>query len=194
MGTGFAALGLAPLSASAAVDLPHSVTEPPRGAGTEQPTPARPTEGRVREGSEVSIQAGAGFTDTYGFGLGARYGYTFRQGIYVGAAGTYYWGNSVTTNTGKESAHAGFFGAEVGYKFFPEASWEIRPYVFGGPAFIREVNTTPFFTDSKTRFAVQPGILGAYHFGPAYITAEARLHATPSPTALTLLGGAGLSF
>jgi hypothetical protein len=107
---------------------------------------------------------------------------------------THYFGNSVTTASGELSAHATFVGAEGGYELFPTPRWEIRPYVFVGPAFIREVNEVPFTSESKTRFAIQPGLLTAYHFGDAFVSAEAKAHVTPDPTALTVLGGAGMGF
>ena len=40
---------------------------------------------------------------------------------------------------------------------------------------------------------VQPGFLGAYRLGPAFISAELRTYVTPNPGALALLGGAGAS-
>jgi hypothetical protein len=149
---------------------------------------------RAVEGYEGSIQLGSGFIDTYGFAMGARFGYTFPAGIYAGASTTYYFGNEVTLEGGSESAHAAFVGGEAGYKIFPERQWEIRPYVFAGPAFIREVQEAPFRSESKTRFGIQPGLLTAYHFGQAFLSAEAKAHITPEPTALTVVGGAGLGF
>jgi hypothetical protein len=149
---------------------------------------------RALEGYEGSVQLGSGFVDTYGLGMGARVGYTFANGIYAGANATHYFGNTVTTLTGDVSAHATFVGAEGGYKLFPSTHWEVRPYVFVGPAFIRTVQQAPFASESVTRFAVQPGLLTAYHFGDAFLTAEAKVHVTPTPNALTVFGGAGMGF
>jgi hypothetical protein len=177
-----------------AADIPKSTNAPPTGPGTEAPPFAHAHGVRAVEGYQGSLQVGTGFVDTYGIGVGGRAGYTFANGIYAGAAATYYWGNSVTTSTGDVSAHATFVGAEGGYELFPNRRWEIRPYVFVGPSWIRTVHDAPFLTESKTRFAVQPGLLAAYHFGDAYVSAEAKIHATPSPTALTVFGGAGLGF
>jgi hypothetical protein len=183
----------APGSAEAA-DLPKSTTATPTGPGAEAPPRARARGVRAIEGYDASVQLGSGFVDTYGLGMGARLGYTFPQGIYVGADVTHYFGNSVTLETGSVAAHATFLGAEGGYKFFPSRHWEVRPYVFAGPAFIRTVQNPPFRSESVTRFAIQPGLLTAYHFGDAFVSAEAKVHVTPDPTALTVFGGAGLGF
>lgn len=185
---------LAPAMASA-FDFPSSFTEAPKGAGVEQPAPA-PGAGRVVPGFEAEGNLGSGFTSTYGLALGARAGYTLKPGVYVGGAVTYYQGTSLGTPAGSASNHATWLGAEAGYKFFPRAHWELRPYVFAGPAIVSSSalrNDIPLQT-TTTRFGVQPGFLTAYHFGQAFISAEARYYATPAPNALTLLGGAGLSF
>jgi len=187
-----AAAVLAPLTVHAQDGVP-SMTARPRGPGTE----ARPTapEGvRAVEGPQASVQIGSGFTDTYGLGLGARLGYTFRSGIYAGGAVTHYFGQSVQSPVMDESSHATFVGGELGYKIFKETRWEVRPYVFVGPAFVTTINELSLVRESKTRFGVQPGLLGAYHFGNLFLSAEAKWHVTPDPAGFTLLGGAGLGF
>jgi hypothetical protein len=117
----------------------------------------------------------------------ARVGYTFNFGMVVGGNVQGYWGNS----SGNQRAHATFFGPELGYKFFPIAALEVRPYLFGGPAFISQVSSTS--ENSKTSFAVQPGGLVSYHLGQAFVGGDIRFMATPSPqsAALMLQGGAG---
>ncbi len=152
------------------------------------------TKAPVQEGYEASAQIGSGFVDTYGLGLGARFGFTSSNGIYVGGDATYYFGNTVASATGHLSAHTTFVGGEGGYEFFPDPRWEVRPYVFFGPAFIHTVQAVPFASESVTRFAVQPGLLTAYHFGGAFVSAEAKVHVTPNPTAFTVFGGTGLGF
>ncbi len=179
---------------AADVNIPSSTSARPTGPGTEAPARAQARGVRAIEGYEAGIQLGSGFTDTYGFGMGARFGYTFPVGIYAGAAVTHYFGNTVTLETGSEGAHATFVGAEGGYKVFPDRHWEIRPYVFLGPAFVRTVEDVPFRSESTTRFGIQPGLFTAYHFGDAFLSAEAKAHVTPDPTALTVMGGAGLGF
>jgi len=191
---GLSAAAIAGMSTAQAADLPKSTNAPPTGPGTEA-TPGAQARGiRAIEGYEASVQVGSGFVDTYGLGMGARLGYTLPSGIYVGADVTHYFGNTITLETGSESAHATFVGAEGGYKFFPSRHWEVRPYAFVGPAFVRTVANPPFRSEMVTRFAVQPGLLTAYHFGDAYLSAEAKVHVTPDPSALTVFGGAGLGF
>jgi hypothetical protein len=185
--TALAVTALAPASASA-----QSINTPPYGPGTEARPPTRRSSERVVEGWQASAQLGGGFTDTYGVGLGARLGYTLSPGVYVGGAVTHYFGNSVNTAVGNESAHATFFGGEVGYEFYPGSRWELRPYVFVGPSWIRTASLAG--TDSKTRLALQPGALVAYHFGNFFVSGEGKVHATPDPTAFTLLAGAGVGF
>jgi hypothetical protein len=134
---------------------------------------------RYREGIEVAGYAGVG----YGVGVGGRVGVTLPPEIYLGGAFTYYSGN------------AAFLGGEVGYKFWPGYRWELRPYLFMGPAFLR-VGDQGFGRrpdQANVVLAFQPGFLGAYHFGPAYILAEGRVYVSPSPGALAFLGGVGVN-
>jgi hypothetical protein len=182
-----------PATAMAQGGVP-SLNTPPSGPGTEA-RPATPRHGEhLVEGVQAGGQLGAGFTDTYGFGLGARIGYTFLHGVYVGGAITHYFGNSVDTVTGTESAHATFFGGEAGYSLYPDVHWELRPYVFLGPSWITTVQSGTGFKESRTRLAFQPGVLVAYHFGNVFLTGEGKFHVTPDPTAFTLLAGAGVGF
>lgn len=185
---------LAPAMASA-FEFPGSFDEKPRGGGTELAERA-PGQPRVETGLEAEANIGSGFTSTYGLGFGGRLGYTLQPGVYVGGAITYYQGKSISTPNGSASNSATWVGGEVGYKFFPgNAHWEMRPYVFAGPAIVRTARGGVFpVEETTTRFGVQPGLFGAYHFGNAYFSAEGRYHVTPSPAAFTLLAGAGLSF
>ena len=167
---------------------PQGVNTPPAGAGTEQqPQPARTG---IREGIEGGIGLGTGFSSTYGVGLEARIGYTFRQGVYAGATLQYYTGHSVNS----QNAHATFLGGELGYKVFASRHFEIRPYVFIGPSFITQVQSNPFFVDSSTSVAVQPSVLLNYHFGNAFVGADVRWLVTPSPATLAVLANGGIGF
>jgi len=183
---------LVPTTASAQGKIP-SVNTPPTGPGTEARA-ATPRGEHIVEGFQGGAQLGSGFTDTYGFGMGARVGYTFLRGLYVGGAVSHYFGKSVDTLAGSESAHATFFGGEIGYEFYAARRWEVRPYAFVGPAWITTVEANPFVRESKTRLALQPGLLVGYHFGNVFLSAEGKVHATPEPSALTVMAGAGLGF
>jgi len=171
-----------------AAELPNSINTPPSGAGTEQVN----TAGHVvaRPGIESTVGIGSGFTDTYGLGLSGRVGYTTKDAIYVGGAVQYFFGRSVNDT----SSHATFVGGEGGYKFFPVHQVEVRPYVFVGPAFITQVSDNPFTKISTTDLAVQPGVIGMYHFGDAFIGADAHAMVTPSPNTLAVLASGGFGF
>lgn len=147
----------------------------PEGAGTD--AGAASGEHRAVEGVEMAAFAGGG----YGVGFGARIGYTFSPGVYVGGQGTDY-ANGVA-----------FLGAEVGYKLFVSYHWELRPYVFAGPAFIRAGDSRFGRSSTATEMAVQPGFLGAYHFSNVFLFGEARAHVAPSPGALAVFAGIGFA-
>jgi len=132
-----------------------------------------------RSGAEMAGYAGVG----YGVGVGGRIGATTISGLYLGGSFTYY------------TANATFVGGELGYKFWPGDRWELRPYVFLGPAF-RRVGNDGFgrrADQPDVVFGFQPGFLAAFHFGPAYISGEGRVYVTPNPGALAFLGGVGVN-
>ncbi len=166
---------------------PAGINTPPSGPGTEQFAPGKMG---VREGLEGGIGLGTGFSGTYGVGMEARVGYTFRQGVYAGGALQYYAGHSVNS----QSAHATFLGGELGYKVFTSRRFEIRPYVFIGPSFITQVQDNPFFVNSSTSVAVQPSVLLMYHFGNAFVGADTRWLVTPSPATLAVMASGGIGF
>jgi hypothetical protein len=56
------------------------------------------------------------------------------------------------------------------------------------------VQAIPFFIDSGTGFAVQPGVQVAYHFGNAFIGGDAHWMVTPSPNTLAILASGGVGF
>jgi hypothetical protein len=161
----------------AQADAPRSWREAPRGPGTEIGVTHPSDAYRVYEGTELAGFIGGG----YGLGVGGRVGYAFYSGVYAGGAFTFYTGN------------ASFLGGELGYKFFPAYHWELRPYVFAGPVFIGVGDTGFGRRYAATELAVQPGLLGAYRFGPAFISAELRAYLNPNPGALAVFGGAGAS-
>ncbi|HKQ69319.1 MAG TPA: hypothetical protein VJT73_08270 [Polyangiaceae bacterium] len=171
-----------------ALDFPGSINEPPKGPGTEQPTQYRTASERVRPGWEAGVQAGAGI----GFGFGGRVGYSFVPGIYVGGAANYFLGSSVNTPTGTDKTSQFTFGGEVGYKIYPQAAIELRPYVFAGTGTFERFQTATARVESDWKFTLYPGFLAAYHFGNAFVSAEGRLQVTPSPVAFAIMGGVGL--
>jgi hypothetical protein len=167
----------------------HAMAMAPTGGGTEQESSTGKREG-IQPGFEVSAALGTGFSGTYGIGYEGRIGYTLPIGVYLGGQVQAFYGQGIDN----EKAHATFFGGELGYKLFPFEAVELRPYVFAGPAFITQVSENPTLVSSKTSFAVQPGALALYHIGPAFLGADFRFLATPSPFGVTLMGSAGVSF
>jgi hypothetical protein len=162
--TALAATSVASLAAADVVVV-HERAEP---ASTAYP---------YRTGVEMGGYAGVG----NGVGVGGRIGGTTAPGVYLGGAFTYFTQNAT------------FVGGEIGYKFWPGYRWELRPYVFLGPAFLRVGNEGFGRSADEVVFAFQPGFLAALHFGPAYISAEGRVYVTPDPGALALLGGVGVN-
>jgi hypothetical protein len=174
------AIAATAVTQSAAADPPAPLDETPRGSGTQ--ADRAPPEGgsRVRPGAQADGALGTGFRDIYAVGVSGRLGYTFPFGLYAGGAFTQFVGGGTD--------YATFVGAEGGYKLFPTYRWEVRPYAFVGPAFLRRGGI------SETDLALQPSVASAYHFGPWFLSADARAYVVPSPGALALLVGGGAGF
>ncbi len=66
--------------------------------------------------------------------------------------------------------------------------------MFLGPSFITQVQNNPFFSNSNTSFAVQPSVLLMYHFGQAFLGADARWLVTPTPATLAVFASGGIGF
>jgi hypothetical protein len=165
---------------SAAADPPAPLDETPRGSGT-QADRAPPEDGsRVRPGAQADAALGTGVRDVYAVGVSGRLGYAFASGPSAGGA--------ITQFVGGGNDYATFVGAEGGYKFFPTYRWEMRPYAFIGPAFLHRAGV------SETDLALQPSVASAYHFGPWFLSADARAYVIPSPGTLAVLVGGGAGF
>lgn len=134
----------------------------------------------IAPGPQAEGNIGTGF-GTYGFGYGARLGYTLDNGVYLGGAVEHFNGGDIPG----ASPPVTFLGGEVGIKIFPSYRFEVRPYGFLG---------AELPAGGGSAFAFQPGVVGAYHFGRAFVDVDARYFATPGPSAVAIMGGAGLSF
>jgi hypothetical protein len=155
---------------------------------TEKNVPRAPIH---REGLEAQGGLGTGFAGTYAFGLEARVGYTWQSGIYLGGNAQYYFGNSVN-NT---NAYAFFIGPEIAYKIFPVDQLEVRPFVFVGLGFNKQVSDNPFSTNSHNTVAVQPGALVLWHFNQTfYAGGDGHFFVYPSPVSFGLLAIGGANF
>lgn len=80
----------------------------------------------ARPGWSIAALLGFGFDSIYGFGLGARAGYTLPQHIYIGGEFGYFFGGSTTIGS-----YSTFnLGPEIGYDIgLASAPILIRPYV-----------------------------------------------------------------
>jgi hypothetical protein len=112
---------------------------------------------------------GRGSENLYGFGFGARGGYTFPFHFYAGAKFLYYLGKSEDFTNGSVSFKIWTLVAEGGYQF----EWDqirLRPYLGLGIANATEgvrVGTVSG-SSSTAYFAIQPGATFEYSFsGPA---------------------------
>jgi hypothetical protein len=184
---GIAGMLLAPGTLARAQEVPSSINQPPAGPGTEQPSARAPA--GLRPGIEASAGLGSGFSDTYIGGIEGRVGYTLRQGVYAGGAVQHFVGHSVHD----QSAHATFVGGEIGYKAYPTPAIEVRPFVFVGPSFITQV-TSDGTAISKVDLAVQPGVIGMYHFGSAFVGADVHYMLYPAPNTIAAMASAGFGF
>jgi hypothetical protein len=185
------AVALATLLAGAsagAQDLPTSIDENPRGPGTERPWLERNPAVRLRPGWEAAGQIGGGI----GLGVGARAGYSFVEGVYLGGSLMHFFGPSVDTLVGSDNESQTIFGADLGYKLYPRLDVELRPFLFTGVGFFNRFNENVRIVDQSFELTVSPAFLAAYHFGNAFLSAESRLQVAPAPVRFALLAGIGM--
>jgi hypothetical protein len=160
--------GLLSSPANAAAVVVAGTPEPERGGGA------------IHPGTQLELDGGSGFSDTYNVGFGARLGYTMNSGLFLGG--------NIAHFVGKDAIGAPrntLLGGEVGLKLFPQYSWELRPYGFAG---------VEIPSSGPTQLAIAPGFVAAYHFGHGFVDVDARYLATPSPQAFMVLGGGGIAF
>ncbi len=133
----------------------------------------------------------------YGFGFGARGGYTFPFQLYVGPSFIYYIGTSPTNNV---TVHTFTLAAEAGYELVV-GPVEVRPFLgigLGNPT----VNIGVFGSASTAYFALMPGGVVTYSFNGPLSTGPfvgADVHLTWLPAAhgandLSLLATGGYRF
>ena len=142
----FAAALTVPATALAQ-DLPHSINESPRRAGTEQEPKYQTTTERIRPGWEVGAQVGGGI----GVGLGARAGYSFVPGLYAGGSMMHFLGTKVATLVGDDTETQTLFGGDLGYKLFPEAQRRAPPVHFRRNRHLRRVERKSSASSTRAR-------------------------------------------
>jgi hypothetical protein len=162
------------LSAMASVALAANAAR----AAVGEPEEHHAVVGDVQPGATIEGHAGYGFDPAYDVGYGGRLGYTLKQGIYFGGDVNHFVG---TQGMPEQT----LVGGDAGLKVFPALHLEIRPYGFAGAAIP---------SAGQKALALAPGVVAAYHFGRAYVDADAQYMATPAPNVFLLMGGAGLGF
>lgn len=165
---------------AAALPLLGSALAEAQEPGREAPRAPERFENRV----SAEAFGGSGIGSRFDAAYGARVGYTTPQNIYLGAEGIRYQGQAGSSEL--------LIGGDIGMRFFPTQRLEVRPFALVGAA-IERAGDLPQ-GNSGTSFALQPGLLTAYHLGPAYLGAEGRVQVAPTPAAASLLGTVGLTF
>jgi hypothetical protein len=135
-------------------------------------------------GPSAEALLGGGIDNRYGFAIAGRLGVTLDSGVYLGGSVAHYNGEASSGET--------LLGGDLGFKAWLAPAFELRPYAFLGASIIDAGNLAN--QNNETRFAFQPGLLAAYHFGAIYLAGEGRVQVTPTPAAGSLLGGAGVTF
>lgn len=162
-------------------------------------------------GWSLGVLAGYGFGsdfettfDTKGpsiwrLGFGARLGYSFESGLYLGGTGVYHLGESKTVNTTIPIPQPGgsvlvvpgsveasvkplYVGGELGLTLLRGQFISLRPYVGAGyTIFTADVTAKAngvelSESDSKSYFTVNPGVLGMITLGQLYVGADLRYY------------------
>jgi len=111
---------------------------------------------------------GGGVMDIYGAGFGARGGYTFSPGVYLGASYVYHLGFTRDASpNGRGDGRVAPLGAEAGYDFDLGAV-TLRPYVGAGVVFYRSsytLDATRFGQGDGQKPALWPGLVATASIG-----------------------------
>lgn len=135
-------------------------------------------------GSEFKTTLDTEAPSIWNFGLGARLGYTFESGLYLGATGIYHFGESTTGSlTGvsvkdEASVKPLYFGGEVGLTMLRGELISLRPYVgLGYSVFKTELTSSSLnIDDTDSFFTVNPGVLAMISLGNLYVGADFRYY------------------
>jgi hypothetical protein len=142
----------------------------------------------------------------YGFGIGARGGYTFRPNIYVGGVFEYFFGESESTTvllaTEESSANVWLLQAEVGYDFGVSRSLVLRPKLgLGLTRLYEEVcGTAPVIgrqcpvDRSRGKFTFAPGLEIPIDLSGLFIAPEVRFNLGDDVNGFLLAFGIGGAF
>ena len=139
----------------------------------------------------LSAHLGYGFGDEqgdlnpYGFGLGARGGYTFDMGLYLGGVLDVFFGEKDSTSVGglaggSASASTWLFQVEGGYDFGITRSIVIRPKLGLGPTFehgkvcVNSIIGGGCRSNNNSEFSFGFGAEALFDVGDFYVAPELR--------------------
>lgn len=130
-------------------------------------------------------------------GFGARLGYSFESGLYLGCTGIYHLGESNTVNAAvpipqsngsvlvvpgsvEASIKPLYLGGELGLTLLRGQLISIRPYIGAGyTIFTSDVTAKANGVEqststSKSYFTINPGVVGMVNLGQLYVGADLR--------------------
>ena len=149
---------------------------------------------------------GYGFEDGSNFGVGARFGYSLRNNIYLGGLFQYHFGETNEVGlppfaVAEEHFNVYYFGFEGGYDFHID-DFVIRPYMGIGPGFYHwsadanVVGATGDYSDTNAEFAFWFGGTFLYQFDNSdwFIGGDFRLPIIDGDVYPTLAFTGGLNF
>lgn len=148
-------------------------------------------------GLSAGATLGLGTQETYGFGVGAKIGYTLPSRVYLGALGNYHIGNQTEALGTTISNRTWYLGPEVGYDIGVSRVL-VRPALGLGLAFRNQsvngtgVSNTGHQLDTRLYFA--PGASIIVPMGNFFVGGDARVMFTNEETnvAAYAVGGAHL--
>jgi outer membrane autotransporter protein len=143
-----------------------------------------------------------GNLNPYGFGMGARGGYTFDPNIYVGGLFDFFFGESDTTSafggSATASARSWIFQVEGGYDFGVTRTIVLRPKMGLGMTSITGKGCVSALglgetcaTDTDTDFTFGLGGEALFDLGPVYLAPEMRFNLGGDVSALIFMVGVG---
>lgn len=155
----------------------------------------------------AALLLGYGFKDGANLGFGARGGYTFDMGVYVGGTFVYHLGKSteqcspafpgVPAACAESSFNIYYLGVEGGYDFQLDPV-VVRPYLGLGPAFLNGSVTAPGFGEvdvSSTEFGFWLGGTVLYNLNEQwFIGGDFKLPIVDGEVFPTLAATGGLNF
>jgi hypothetical protein len=181
--------------------MPAPAAAPAPTAATTDAAPAVPVEVDTRWRVDGMLGLGS---DNLNVGLGARFGKTLANHIYLGGLFVYHVGDSVTTTTGSASMHGFYTGPEAGYdiSLAPLLPVTIRPYLglgFGsafGSSTTTTGTTSMTTSGSSSQLSVWPGFAAFYRFADTnyVVGGDMRIVTGPWNTSFGMFVVAGTYF